>query len=118
LPHKDLREMVVLGAVCVISTIVFVPPLVGVTRPAAPLAAIASRDLRTEVPLLPVRLHAASFRPATASRVTTTAAPVQLARRDASRDGDERPLAAKLGRAITGSGRHRLQPFPRPSEFK
>jgi len=29
---KDLREMVVLAAVCVISTIVFVPPLAGVAR--------------------------------------------------------------------------------------
>jgi hypothetical protein len=120
LPRKDLREMVVLGAVCIISTIVFVPPLVGIERRTAPPPAIAARDLRADVPLVPaVRLPATRLTPTAASgRVTRVAVQEQLVRREASHNRDERALAAKLGRAITGSGRHRVQPFPRPAEFE
>ncbi|MGH9331426.1 MAG: PQQ-binding-like beta-propeller repeat protein [Vicinamibacterales bacterium] len=63
LPRKDLRELAVLSAVCVISTIVFVPPLAGVTRP-APLAPA----VRARAPL-PASTAAATAMPVT--RVAT-----------------------------------------------
>lgn len=119
LPRKDLREMVVLAAVCVISTIVFVPPLAGVSRSTPRQPELVARDLQVGTPLayaptpraIPVSLVATSAQ-ASPAKVAST-----VNRREPSRVSDRR-LAAKLGRALTGDGRYRVQPFPRPSEFE
>jgi hypothetical protein len=112
---KDLREMVVLAAVCVISTIVFVPPLAGGARSTPRQSDLVARDLRLGAPLAyaptprvtPVRLAP------TSAQASPTMAASTVSRREPSRVSDRR-LAAKLGRAVAGDGRHRAQPFPRP----
>jgi hypothetical protein len=118
LPRKDLREMVVLAAVCVISTIVFVPPLAGVSRSTPPRSELVARDLNVGAPLyapapraVPVSLVATSAQASPTKEAST------VTRREPSRVSDRR-LGAKLGRALAGDGRYRVQPFPRPSEFE
>lgn len=111
--------MVVLAAVCVISTIVFVPPLAGVSRSTPRQPELVARDLQVGTPLayaptpraIPVSLVATSAQTSPAKVAST------VNRREPSRVSDRR-LAAKLGRALTGDGRYRVQPFPRPSEFE
>ena len=119
LTRKDLREMVVLAAVCVISTIVFVPPLAGVSRSTPRQSELVARDLNVGAPVAyaptphatPVRLVGAS------AQTSSTMAASTVSRRGPSRVS-ERRLAAKVGRALAGDGRYRVQPFPRPSEFE
>ncbi len=119
LTRKDLREMVVLAAVCVISTIVFVPPLAGVSRSTPPRSELVARDLEVGTPLvyaptpraIPVSLVETPAQASPTKRAST------VGRREPSRVADRR-LAAKLGRALTGDGRYRVQPFPRPSAFE
>ena len=119
LTRKDLREMVVLAAVCVISTIVFVPPLAGVSRSTPRRSELVARDLQVGAPLayaptpraIPVSLLKRPLRLRRRKAAST------VSRREPSRVSDRR-LAAKLGRALAGDGRYRVQPFPRPSEFE
>jgi hypothetical protein len=118
LTRKDLREMVVLAAVCVISTIVFVPPLAGVSGSTPRRSELVARDLQVGTPLayaptpraIPVSLVA------TSAQASPTKGASIVSRREPSRVSDRR-LAVKLGRALAGDGRFRVQPFPRPSEF-
>jgi hypothetical protein len=116
LPRKDLREMVVLAAVCVISTIVFVPPLAGVSRSTPRRSELVARDLNVGAPLAyaptphvsPVRFVG------TSAQTWSTMAASTVSRRGPS-SVSERRLTAKLGRALAGDGRYRVQPFPRPA---
>jgi hypothetical protein len=117
LPRKDLREMVVLAAVCVISTIVFVPPLAGVLR-SPEQSALASRDLQfgaslVSSPKSDAIAVAAAATPAIASRAVPAAS---RTRPETPRSMERRPLGTRISRALTGDGRHRVQPFPRPAE--
>jgi hypothetical protein len=109
--------MVVLAAVCVISTIVFVPPVAGVLPLPEP-SALVSRDLQGGAPLV----HAPK---ADAMSVAVVATPgigsravagVSRARRGTSPNVARRALGTRITRALAGDGRHRAQPFPRPSE--
>jgi hypothetical protein len=112
LARKELREMVVLAAVCVFSTIVCVPPLAGVMWSAPARPHLVARDLRVDAALAP------SVRPSAISPARIAMRPVALlAAREVPRMIERRPLAARLGRAIAGDGRVRVQPFPRVSEF-
>jgi hypothetical protein len=115
LRRKDLREMVVLAAVCVSSTIVFVPPLAGALRPASEPSMLASRDLNGAAPLVNVPKSDAMATVVPSASASHAVRVAWAARREPSRT-DRRPLAAKIGRALAGDGRHRAQPFPRPSE--
>ena len=54
---------------------------------------------------------------ATSAQASPTKGASTVSRREPSRVS-ERRLAAKLGRALAGDGRYRVQPFPRPSEFE
>ncbi len=112
---KDLREMVVLAAVCVISTIVFVPPLAGVSRSTSRQSDLVARDLRVSTPLpyAPTPRAILVSLVATSAQASPTKGASTVSRREPSRVSDRR-LAAKLGRALAGDGRHRAQPFPRP----
>jgi hypothetical protein len=115
LPRKDLRELVVLSAVCVISTIVFVPPIAGVVWSAPePSTTLVARDLYASAAFVQTPMSGA----ATVSPVATSAIGAPVARtastRRAQPRGDRRALAARIGRALAGDGRHRVQPFPRP----
>jgi hypothetical protein len=120
LPRKDLRELVVLAAVCVVSTIVFVPPLVGVVQSApeqsAPEAPVlASRELHGAAPLVIAQKHQAVTLVGASATIAPVVRVASATRREPSRTA-RRPLAAKIGRALAGNGRYRVQPFPRPSE--
>jgi hypothetical protein len=115
LPRKDLRELVVLSAVCVISTIVFVPPIAGVVRSASePSTTLVARDLYASAALVQTPKPVA----ATMSPVATSAIDARVVRtastRRAQPRADRRAMAAKIGRALAGDGRHRVRPFPRP----
>ena len=117
LPRKDLREMVVLAAVCVISTIVFVPPLAGALRSPEP-SALESRDLQTSASLV----HAPRPEDAIPVATVTTSATFSWAvpatartHRQPPRAHDRRALGSRLGRALAGDGRYRVRPFPRPA---
>jgi len=119
LPRKDLREMVVLAAMCVISTIVFVPPLASAARSTPGRSELVARNLRLGALLayaptpraVPVNLAA------TSAQISPTMVASTVSRRGPSRVS-ERRLGAKFGRVLAGDGRYRVQPFPRPSEFE
>jgi hypothetical protein len=114
LQRKDLREMVVLAAVCVISTIVFVPPLAGVLWSPEP-AMLASRDLNGSSALVFAAKPGEVTMVAMAATTSPAVRTVSGVRREPA-GAERRPLAARIGRALAGDGRHRVQPFPRPSE--
>jgi hypothetical protein len=117
LSRKDLRELAVLAAVCVISTIVFVPPIAGVLR-SPEQSALESRELHASAPTaqapkadgMPVAALSTS---ATGSRALPAGS---RSRRETSRSVERRSLGTRIGRALAGDGRYRVQPFPRPSE--
>jgi hypothetical protein len=116
LTRKDLREMVVLVAVCMISTIVFVPPLAGVAGSTPQRSELVARDLNVGTPLaFAPTPRAISAGLATSAQASPAKGASTIDRREPLRVS-ERRLAAKLGRALAGDGRHRVQPFPRPSE--
>ncbi|HEX2340072.1 MAG TPA: hypothetical protein VHI98_06290 [Vicinamibacterales bacterium] len=117
LPRKAVREMVVLAAVCVISTIVFVPPLAGVLRSQEP-SALVSRDLQTGALLVHAPKAGATSVAAVATfAIGSRAVPASSrTHRETPRTVERRALGTRIGRALAGDGRYRVQPFPRPSE--
>jgi hypothetical protein len=114
LPRKDLRELVVLSAVCVISTLVFVPPIAGVVWSAPERSTLVARDLYASAAFVQTPMSgAAAISPIATSAIGAPGVRTASMRRVQPR-GDRRALAARIGRALAGDGRHRVQPFPRP----
>jgi hypothetical protein len=117
LSRKDLRELAVLAAVCVISTIVFVPPLAGLLRSPAE-STLESRELHAsaaivQAPKADVMSAAALSTSAIGSRAIPAAARTY---RTTPSSVERRTLGTRIGRALAGDGRYRVQPFPRPAE--
>jgi hypothetical protein len=117
LSRKDVRELSITTLAAVASTVLFVPVLMGMTpsTPARAAATIAARTFATELALPPAPLPAR--RPMVPARAANRGARVAAEPR-VVRTSTARPSRARasiLTRVLAGDGRHRVQPFPRPT---
>jgi hypothetical protein len=102
LSWRQICDLTILGAISVLCVGLLVAPLAGVEPRGKESPPLAARELRIDALLLP------------------SLVPNAARQRDGARDlrrADVRP-SGRITRLLLGDGRPRVQPFPRPGEYK
>jgi hypothetical protein len=103
LSWRQICDLTILTAISVLCVALLAAPLLGVEPRAKQTTPLVTRELRIDAPLMPALVPNAAR---------------ERDRTDDFHRADTRPSPGRITRLLLGDGRARVQPFPRPTEFR